>query len=91
MYLCKEFNLTEKNIICHSEGYKKGIASNHADVMHWFPKFGKSMDTFRADVKRALKEEKEMGPGISTKFFKCVAVVLAVVLVGLAIALLTQK
>lgn len=60
VYLCKEFNLTEKNIICHSEGYKKGIASNHADVMHWFPKFGKSMDTFRADVKKALKEEKEM-------------------------------
>lgn len=60
VYLCKEFNLTEKNIICHSEGYKKGIASNHADVMHWFPKFGKSMDTFRADVKRALKEAKEM-------------------------------
>lgn len=54
VYLCKMFNLTEKNIICHSEGYKQGIASNHADVMHWFPKHGKSMDTFRADVKAAL-------------------------------------
>jgi len=38
-----------------------------------------------------VKEEKEMGPGISPKFFKCVAAVLVVVLVGLAIALLTQK
>ena len=37
-YLCKEFGLTEKDIICHSEGYKRGIASNHGDVMHWFPK-----------------------------------------------------
>ena len=54
VYLCKMFSLTEKDIICHSEGYKKGIASNHADVMHWFPKHGKSMDTFRADVKAKL-------------------------------------
>ncbi len=60
VHLCRMFNLTEKNIICHSEGYKKGLASNHADVMHWFPKHGKSMDTFRADVKKALKEANEM-------------------------------
>lgn len=53
-YLCKQYGLTEKNIICHSEGYKQGIASNHGDVMHWFPKHGKSMDTFRADVKALL-------------------------------------
>jgi len=53
-YLCKMFDLTEKDIICHSEGYKQGIASNHGDVMHWFPKHGKSMDTFRADVKALL-------------------------------------
>lgn len=56
-YLCKEYNLTEKDIICHSEGYKKGIASNHGDVMHWFPKHGKSMDTFRADVKALLNQQ----------------------------------
>ena len=53
-YLCKQYGLTEQNILCHSEGYRKGIASNHADVMHWFPKHGKSMDTFRADVKARL-------------------------------------
>lgn len=53
-YLCKQYGLTEKEILCHSEGYTKGIASNHGDVMHWFPKFGKSMDTFRADVKKLL-------------------------------------
>lgn len=59
-YLCKEYGLTEKNIICHCEGYKQGIASNHGDVMHWFPKHGKSMDTFRADVKELLSsDEKE--------------------------------
>lgn len=54
VYLCKQYGLTEKNIICHSEGYKLGIASNHGDVMHWFPKHGKNMDTFRADVKAGL-------------------------------------
>lgn len=58
-YLCKEYGLTEKDIICHSEGYKKGIASNHGDVMHWFPKHGKSMDTFRADVKKLLSDTAE--------------------------------
>lgn len=54
VFLCREFGLTEKDIICHSEGYKQGIASNHGDVLHWFPKHGKLMDTFRADVKSGL-------------------------------------
>lgn len=52
--LCKQYGLNETHIICHSEGYKKGIASNHADVLHWFPKHGENMDTFRAAVKKAL-------------------------------------
>ena len=56
VYLCKLYGLTEENIICHSEGYKQKVASNHGDVMHWFPKHGKSMDTFRADVKAGLSE-----------------------------------
>lgn len=54
VYLCILYGLTEKEIICHSEGYKLGIASNHGDVMHWFPKHGKSMDAFRADVRKLL-------------------------------------
>lgn len=53
-HLCRLYGLTEKDIICHSEGYKLGIASNHGDVMHWFVKHGKSMDSFRAEVKRLL-------------------------------------
>lgn len=61
-YLCKQYGLTEKNIICHSEGAKQGIASNHADIMHWFPKHGKSMDTFRADVKALLGQSAETTP-----------------------------
>ena len=57
--LCKEYSIDPKNVICHSEGYKKGIASNHGDVMHWFPKHGKSMDTFRSDVKALIQGEKK--------------------------------
>ena len=55
--LCKEYNmdpLADGVVICHSEGYQRGIANNHADVMHWFPKHGKSMDTFRRDVSKAM-------------------------------------
>ncbi len=46
-------------VICHAEGYALGIASNHADVNHWFPKHGKTMDQFRADVKREMEGGKE--------------------------------
>ena len=35
--LCKYVGAKPSQIVCHSEGYKQGIASNHADVMHWFP------------------------------------------------------
>ena len=56
-YLCKKYGLNETNIICHSEGYKLGIANNHGDVMHWFPKHGKDMDTFRTDVQRLLASD----------------------------------
>ena len=55
--LCKEYGLdplADGVVICHSEGHQRGIASNHSDVMHWFPKFDKSMDTFRADVAKAM-------------------------------------
>jgi len=53
-YLCKLYDLTEKDIIGHYEGYQKKIASNHGDPRHWFSRHGKSMDTFRADVKKLL-------------------------------------
>lgn len=61
--LCKQYDLNPTGdgvVLCHSEGHTRGVASNHADVMHWFPKFRKSMDIFRADVARAMKGEDEM-------------------------------
>jgi N-acetylmuramoyl-L-alanine amidase len=56
VYLCKKYNLTEKNIIDHQEAYRRGIASNHSDTSHWFPLHQKNMDLFRAEVKERLHE-----------------------------------
>jgi N-acetylmuramoyl-L-alanine amidase len=70
VYLCKQYGLTERNIICHSEGYKLVIASNHGDVMHWFPKHGKSMDTFRADVKSGLIPDVPVEPPAPKKYYR---------------------
>jgi hypothetical protein len=56
-HLCREYSLDPMKdgvLICHSEGCARGIASNHADVMHWFPRHGKNMDTFRTEVKQLL-------------------------------------
>lgn len=56
--LCRTYGLNPAQdgvVICHCEGHERGVASNHGDVMHWFPRFGKSMDTFRADVARAME------------------------------------
>jgi N-acetylmuramoyl-L-alanine amidase CwlA len=56
-FLCKKYSLDPlKDILCHCEVYKIGYGSNHSDVMQWFPKHGKSMDTFRADVKAAISK-----------------------------------
>lgn len=58
--LCREYGLDPQAdgvVICHQDGYRRGIASNHGDVYNWFPKHGKTMDNFRADVARAMKGE----------------------------------
>ena len=62
-YLCEMYGLDPLEdgvVICHSEGHDRGIASNHADVMHWFPKHGKSMDTFRQDVDKKLRGDVDL-------------------------------
>lgn len=60
-YLCKLYGWDPEEdgrVICHSEGYRRGIASQHGDVEHWFPKFGKSMNDFRKDVKEYMSAPK---------------------------------
>ena len=61
--LCRVFELDpgkEGVVICHAEGHRLGLASNHADVFHWFSHFGRSMDDFRADVARKKERGEEM-------------------------------
>lgn len=56
-YLCKMYALNPLSdgvIISHSEGCKRGIASNHSDVEHIWKQFGLTMDQFRSDVNNAM-------------------------------------
>jgi len=51
--LCVEFRLSplaDGVIISHSEGHRRGVASNHADVEHLWSRFGLTMAQFRRDV-----------------------------------------
>ena len=65
-YLCKLYDIDPKGfvthngvkvptILCHQDSYQLGLGSNHGDIYHWFPKFGKSMETVRTDVAALLK------------------------------------
>ena len=60
-YLCKLYGIDPKGnvkyngvtvptILCHADSHKLGLGSNHGDVLHWFPRFGKNMDSVREDV-----------------------------------------
>ena len=56
--LCEIYGLDPMTaVLDHSEGHALGIASNHADVGHWFPRHGRSMDDFRAAVEAAMAGE----------------------------------
>ena len=57
-YLCRQFGLdpmADGVVISHSEGCRRGIASNHGDVEHLWSKFGLSMGQFRKDIKAAME------------------------------------
>ena len=59
-HLCKLYHLdplADGVVICHSEGFTRGISSNHSDVMHWWPRHGLSMDTFRAAVAAEMEDD----------------------------------
>ena len=52
--ILKQVGGKSSEIVSHAEGYKQGIASNHADVGHWFPLHGKTMNVFRSDVQTVM-------------------------------------
>lgn len=37
-------------VLDHASGHQLGIASNHGDVLHWFGKWGITMDKIRQDI-----------------------------------------
>ena len=64
-YLCKLYNLDPKGysilngvkipvILCHADSHNLGFGSNHGDVLHWFNKYGKTMNDVRNDVAKLL-------------------------------------
>ena len=66
-YLCKLYNINPKGnvtqngvkiptILCHADSYNLGFGSNHADVLHWFKKYGKTMNDVRNDVAALIGE-----------------------------------
>lgn len=59
-YLCKQYSLdptADGVILSHSEGYKRGIASNHGDPEHLWTQLGMgyTMNGFRKAVKEAME------------------------------------
>lgn len=65
-YLCKKYGLNPKGsvnfnnrnvpvILCHQDSARLSLGSNHADVYHWFGRFGKSMDNVRNDVAKLIE------------------------------------
>lgn len=67
-YLCSKFGLNPLDdgvIISHSEGCKRGIASNHADVEHIWKKYGLTMQQFRKDIKNAMAKGDAAGDSFS--------------------------
>lgn len=60
--LCRMYGLNPLEdgvVICHAEGFKRGVASNHADVLHWWSRFDHTMDMFRWAVAGKILEEDE--------------------------------
>ena len=58
--LCRRYGLRPDSVVCHSEAHARGYASNHGDVMHWWPKHGLSMDGFRRELRERLEEKQAM-------------------------------
>ena len=62
-HLCTEFALNPTQdgvILSHSEGYRRGLSSNHGDPEHLWKglKLPYTMDGFRADIKAAMNPVK---------------------------------
>lgn len=62
VYLCRKYNINPANVQAHYELHALGLASNHADVRHWWGKSGTAweqytMDRLRSDIAKELGVE----------------------------------
>ncbi len=66
-YLCRMFGIdphgtvrfngvTVPTIVDHRTSHLLGLGNNHGDIAHWFPKYGKTLDSVRDDVAALLAE-----------------------------------
>lgn len=65
--LCVQFNLNplaDGVVVSHSEGHRRGIASNHADVEHLWGRFGLTMAQFRRDIAQRIEQGAQVGTEI---------------------------
>lgn len=80
-YLCEMFNLNPKGtvsycgvtvpvILCHHDSYELGLGSGHADVLHWFGKYGKTMDDVRNDVAKLLNGDTSSATPGTTELYR---------------------
>lgn len=69
-YLCKMFKINPQGVVnhngvnvptilCHQDSYQYGLGGNHGDVLHWFPKFGKTMASARNDVATLISQSNQ--------------------------------
>lgn len=66
--LCRRYGWRESVIVSHKEAYRRGYASNHADIDHWLKRFGMTMQDMREDVRRMIAPEREIEVGDTVEF-----------------------
>lgn len=60
-HICKLYGLNPLGkdvIIDHARGHAMGIASNHGDILHWYGKWGITLDSIKKDVKTIMDKDK---------------------------------
>ena len=67
VYVARKLGFGPDAIGDHAEGYRAGMGGNHADMGHWLPKHGQSMDTLRENVRAILNNQFEEGNDMTEK------------------------
>lgn len=67
VYVARKLDFGPDAIGDHAESYLAGMGGNHADMGHWLPKHGQSMDTLRENVRAILNNQFEEGSDMTEK------------------------